>query len=61
MLFEALFLIKFSWVLNEIDGEKTSGWFEAQQNAEAMSKSEADTTLDLGTSDESDKQTDSDK
>ena len=46
---------------NEIDGEKTSGWFEAQQNAEAMSKSEADTTLDLGTSDESDKQTDSDK
>jgi len=39
----------------------SGGWFEAQQNAEAASKSETDAPADGSTSDENDDETDSDK
>ena len=42
-------------------GDASGGWFEAQQNAEAASKSEPDTSADGSTSDENDDETESDK
>ena len=41
--------------------DASGGWFEAQQNAEAASKSETDAPADGSTSDENDDETDSDK
>ena len=43
------------------DGDASGGWFEAQQNAEAESKSETNAPADGSTSDENDDATDSDK
>jgi len=42
-------------------GNASGGWFEAQQNAEAGSKSEPDAPADSSVSDENDDETDSDK
>ncbi|MGC6496478.1 MAG: hypothetical protein ACON4I_01055 [Candidatus Puniceispirillaceae bacterium] len=42
-------------------GNASGGWFEAQQNAEAGSKSEPDAPADGSVSDENDDETDSDK
>ena len=42
-------------------GNASGGWFEAQQNAEAASKSEPDTSADGSTSNENDDETEPDK
>ena len=42
-------------------GDASGGWFEAQQNAEAASKSEPDTSADGSTSNENDDETEPDK
>ena len=46
---------------NKDGGDASGGWFEAQQNAEAASKSEPDASADGSASDENDDKTESDK
>ena len=46
---------------NKDDGDASGGWFEAQQNAEAASKSEPDASADGSASGENDDETASDK